>query len=65
MTVQDRILNALRNGHNTKAKALREAWFGTGEGQHECACSWNILVREGRIEKRGRTWHVVESEVAP
>jgi hypothetical protein len=50
MTVQDRILNALRNGHNTKAKALREAWFGTGEG---------------RIEKRGRAWHVVESEVAP
>lgn len=65
MTVQDRILNALRNGHNTKTKALREAWFGTSEGQHECACCWSILVQDGRIEKRGRTWHVVESEVAP
>ena len=65
MTPQDRILKALRNGHNTKTNALREAWFGSGEGQHELACTWSILAHEGRIEKRGRTWHVVESEVAP
>lgn len=70
MKTYDAILGAIAEGHTTKGSALREAHrllndAGNYTGQHELSCYWNLLAHEGRIEKRGRTWHVVESEVAP
>jgi hypothetical protein len=65
----DAILGAIAEGHTTKGSALREAYrvlsdAGNHTGQHDLNCSWSILAHEGRIAKTGRTWHVVESEVA-
>ena len=68
MTAYDAILDALRRGHDKKMDALHEAWFSArpaGSGQHELAMAWQILERDGRIRKTGRTWHVIESEVQP
>jgi len=64
------ILGAIAEGYTTKGSALREAYrvlsdAGNHTGQHDLNCSWSILAHDGRIEKRGRAWHVVENEVAP
>lgn len=70
MKIYDAILGAIASGHTTKGSALREACrvlrdAGSHTGQHDMNCYWYILAHEGRIAKTGRTWHVVESEVAP
>jgi hypothetical protein len=70
MTPQAAILAAIAEGYASKRSVLREAYrllsdAGNYTGQHELICTWDILAQEGRIAKTGRTWHVVESEVAP
>lgn len=70
MTAYDAIKQALDQGCTTKNRALAQArailrgpgkWWGSGSLED----AWSIMLQDGRIEKRGRTWHVVEREVAP
>ena len=71
MTHVDRaILDALDQGCTGKTRALAQAYRALRVARHytpreDLAWTWAQMEREGRIEKRGRTWHVVESEVAP
>ena len=61
------IVRALTQGFTSKTSARQQAYRALrADGQYitksELASKWSFRVHEGRIAKRGRTWHVVEGE---
>ena len=65
LRVERALLSALAQGLTSKTKASLEAYRALRETggwvpRETVDLAWARLVREGRIARTGRTWHIVE-----